>query len=157
MAFELGKTFMAQAAVAEDDQDQRTRMRFMRIDAATGELLREFWKVVQPALPEIPRLRAAQGAHWGRLFNGRFDREYMEGVRAIGLIHNKIGLEPRWYIGGYNFVLSQLAALAVRQYRWTPNHLSSVLTALNCAVMLDMDIAISVYQEAMLIERQKQQ
>ena len=179
MAFELGKTFMAQAAVAEDDQDQRTRMRFMRIDAATGELLREFWKVVQPALPEIlegfyrhvsrepqlarligsdiPRLRAAQGAHWGRLFNGRFDREYLQGVRAIGLIHNKIGLEPRWYIGGYNFVLSQLAALAVRQYRWTPNRLSSVLTALNCAVMLDMDIAISVYQEAMLIERQKQQ
>ena len=45
MAFESGKTFMAQAVVAEDDQDQRTRMRFMRIDAATGELLREFWIV----------------------------------------------------------------------------------------------------------------
>ena len=154
-------------------------MRFMRIDAKTGELLREFWKVVEPALPtilegfyqhvtrepqlarmigsDIPRLKTAQGSHWGRLFNGRFDHEYMQGVRTIGLIHNKIGLEPRWYIGGYNFVLSQLAALAVRQYRWKPGHLSEVLTALNCAVMLDMDIAISVYQEAMLAERQKQQ
>jgi methyl-accepting chemotaxis protein len=154
-------------------------MRFMRIDARTGELLREFWKVVEPALPtvlegfyqhitkepqltrmigsEIPRLKAAQGSHWARLFNGRFDHEYMQGVRTIGLIHNKIGLEPRWYIGGYNFVLSQLATLAVRQYRWKPGHLSSVLTALNCAVMLDMDLAISVYQEAMLAERQKRQ
>lgn len=160
-------------------QDREIRMRFMRIDAKTGELLREFWKVVEPALPtvlegfyqhltrepqlarmvgsDIPRLKAAQGSHWARLFNGRFDHEYMQSVRTIGLIHNKIGLEPRWYIGGYNFVLSQLATLAVRRYRWKPTHLSEILTALNCAVMLDMDIAISVYQEAMLAERKKQQ
>ncbi len=54
---------------------------------------------------DIPRLKAAQGSHWGRLFNGRFDDAYINGVRTIGLIHNKIGLEPRWYIGGYNLVL----------------------------------------------------
>jgi len=165
--------------VAEDNQDRQTRMRFMRIDDGTGERLREFWKVVQPALPEllegfyqhvtrepqlarligsdIPRLKSAQGSHWGRLFNGRFDHEYMQGVRSIGLIHNKIGLEPRWYIGGYNYVLSQLSVIAVRHYRWKPHHLAATLTALNCAVMLDMDIAISVYQEAMLAERQRQQ
>ncbi len=170
---------MSGAVVVDSTQDRETRMRFMRIDARTGELLREFWKVVEPALPEviegfyrhitsepqlarmigndIPRLKAAQGSHWARLFNGRFDHEYMQGVRTIGLIHNRIGLEPRWYIGGYNFVLSQLATLAVRRYRWKPGHLSAVLTALNCAVLLDMDIAISVYQEAMLAERQKQQ
>ena len=171
---------MAEAIVADSSsQDRETRMRFMRIDPTTGELLREFWNVVEPALPgllegfyqhvtrepqlarmigsDIPRLKAAQRSHWARLFNGRFDHEYMQGVRTIGLIHNKIGLEPRWYIGGYNFVLSQLAALAVGQYRWKPARLSGVLTALNCAVLLDMDIAISVYQEAMLAERQNQQ
>jgi methyl-accepting chemotaxis protein len=164
---------------ADGNQDRETRIRFMRIDARTGELLREFWKVVEPALPEIlegfykhitrepqlarlvgndtPRLKTAQRSHWARLFNGRFDHDYMQGVRTIGLIHNKIGLEPRWYIGGYNFVLSQLATLAVRQYRWKPDRLSGVLTAVNCAVMLDMDIAISVYQDAMLADRQKQQ
>ena len=120
---------MADAVVADSSQDREIRMRFMRIDSRTGELLREFWKVVEPALPpvldgfyqhvtaepqlarlvgnDISRLKAAQGSHWSRLFNGRFDHEYMQGVRAIGLIHNKIGLEPRWYIGGYNFVLSQ--------------------------------------------------
>ena len=170
---------MAEAIVADGNQDRETRMRFMRIDSATGELLREFWKAVEPALPEvlegfyqhvtrepqlariiggdIPRLKASQRSHWARLFNGRFDHEYMQGVRTIGLIHNKIGLEPRWYIGGYNFVLSQLAALAVHRYRWKPAHLSKMLGALNCAVLLDMDIAISVYQEAMLAERQQQQ
>jgi methyl-accepting chemotaxis protein len=167
------------APTTSESQDREARLSFMRIDGRTGELLREFWKVVEPALPRIlegfyshitrepqlarmigrdaPRLKAAQGSHWARLFNGRFDHDYMQGVRAIGLIHNKNGLEPRWYIGGYNFLLSQLATLAVRQYRWKPARLAEVLTAVNCAVMLDMDIAISVYQEAMLADRQKRQ
>ncbi len=164
---------------ADGNQDRETRMRFMHIDAGTGETLREFWNKVKGALPEIleafyqhvtkepqlaklvgsdiHRLKKAQGSHWERLFNGRFDQEYLHGVRTIGLIHNKIGLEPRWYIGGYNFVLGRLAALAVSQYRWKPSRLAKVLTAINSAVMLDMDIAISVYQEALLAERQKQQ
>ncbi len=170
---------MASSRGADGDHDREIRMRFMRIDGKTGELLREFWKIVEPALPkllegfyqhitkepqlarlvgsDIPRLKTAQGTHWARLFNGRFDHEYMQGVRTIGHIHNRIGLEPRWYIGGYNFVLSQLVALAVGKFRWKPDYLSAVLTAINCAVMLDMDMAISVYQEAMLGERQRQQ
>lgn len=165
--------------VNDDSQDRDGRMRFMRIDADTGELLRGFWASVEHALPDIldgfyrhvsseprlaaligddmPRLKKAQSSHWARLFNGRFDRDYLHGVRMIGLIHNKIGLEPRWYIGGYNFVLCRLVALAVSKYRWTPARMTSVLAALNTAVMLDMDIAISAYQEAMLAERQKQQ
>ncbi|MFT4120363.1 protoglobin domain-containing protein [Bradyrhizobium sp.] len=163
----------------DGSQDRDARMRFMRIDEQTGELLREFWRSVEQALPDIlegfyrhlsseprlavligndmPRLKKAQSSHWARLFNGRFDHDYMHGVRTIGLIHNKIGLEPRWYIGGYNFVLCRLVALAVSKYRWTPARMTKVLTALNSAVMLDMDIAISAYQEAMLAERQQQQ
>jgi methyl-accepting chemotaxis protein len=162
-----------------DAFDRETRLRFMRIDEATGELLREFWKVVEPALPDllqifyehvtsqpnlakligsqIPRLKSAQGMHWARLFNGRFDHEYLKGVNTIGHIHNKIGLEPRWYIGGYNLVLGYLNALATRSYRWNVKRLAKVQTAVTSAVMLDMDIAISVYQEAMLSERQKRQ
>jgi protoglobin/methyl-accepting chemotaxis protein-like sensor len=171
-------TAMRMETIATDqEQESETRLRFMRIDAEIGELLREFWKIAKPALPEIldgfyqhvtsepklamligndiPRLKSAQGSHWERLFNGRFDRAYMDGVRRIGLMHNKIGLEPRWYIGGYNFVLSRLAATAVHAYRWRAARLAKVLAAINCAIMLDMDIAISVYQEAMLEERQK--
>lgn len=44
---------------------------------------------------DVPRLKKAQGSHWERLFSGRFDEAYFSGVKTIGLIHNKIGLEPR--------------------------------------------------------------
>jgi len=171
---------MNQVAMSGGDASEwQARLKFMRISADTGRILREFWNVLEPQLPvilegfykhvtsepklarligsDIPRLKAAQGSHWQRLFSGRFDEEYQRGVRTIGFIHNKIGLEPRWYIGGYNFVLSELDKLAVRSNRWRSHRLGELLTAINCAVMLDMDMAISVYQEAMLADRQQRQ
>ena len=163
---------------SSDNQDRETRLRFMRINEETGQALREFWPVVEKALPTIlerfyhqltaepvlvkiiggnhvSRLVSAQTAHWGRLFNGSFDQTYIEGVRTIGLVHNRIGLEPRWYIGGYALVLSDITDLAIKTYRWKPKRLGEVITAVNSAVMLDMDFAISFYQEAGIMVRQK--
>ncbi len=158
-----------------DDSERSARLGFMGIDLETSRLLKEFWKQVEPALPdiltafyrhvtavpqlaallgsEVDRLKKAQATHWERLFSGRFDAAYFAGVRTIGLVHNRIGLEPRWYIGGYNFVLNRLTALAVKRYRWSPTRLHAVVVAVNRAVMLDMDVAISAYQEALLIDR----
>ncbi|MGO4716659.1 protoglobin domain-containing protein [Bradyrhizobium sp. 2TAF24] len=167
---------MAATPEAEVDHlDPETRLRFMRVDPDTGHCLRLFWAVVEPKLPDIldqfyrhvaaeprlagligadiPRLKTAQGNHWRRLFNGRFDARYMQGARSIGVMHSRIGLEPRWYIGGYNYVLARLTTLAVERYRWTPRRLASVLCATQSAVMLDMDIAISVYQDTTMAER----
>jgi methyl-accepting chemotaxis protein len=155
--------------------ENRAHLNFMLIGQDTRKFLAEFWKIVEPRLGEmlagfyihagtIPaldqliggqssRLQKAQQAHWERLFSGRFDEAYFSGVRSIGLAHNRIGLEPRWYIGAYNFVLVRLTELAVESYRWTPGKLKAVLRALNSAVMLDMELAISVYQEALIADR----
>lgn len=162
-----------------DMQERDIRLRFLRIDAKTSAILREVWPKVAKALPDIlggfyqhvtseqklagmlgtqvERLKKVQGSHWERLFNGKFDTDYIQGVRTIGMVHNKIGLEPRWYIGGYAYVLSRLTEVVVQHYRWRPKRLVAVLGAVNSAVMLDMDIAISVYQEALLEERAKRQ
>jgi uncharacterized protein YoxC len=164
-------------AMLNDGGDLVARMRFMRITPATSEALRDFWKVAEPSLPAIldgfyqhvtaepqlrqlvgdnaARLKRAQTSHWQRLFSGNFNPAYYDSVRAIGLVHHKIGLEPRWYIGGYAYVQDRLVDIAIRAHRLSPSKLRAVLTAVNAVVMLDMDIAISVYQEALLIERQQ--
>jgi len=163
--------------VSAADGDVSARARFMRISADDSKLLREFWQVAEPKLPtildgfyqhvmseprlqamlgeKVPGLKRAQTTHWQRLFTGGLDAGYYDSVRGIGLVHHKIGLEPRWYIGGYNYVLNRLFDLAVGAYRWSPGKLRTVLAAVTARVMLDMDIAISVYQEALLIERQQ--
>ncbi len=70
-------------------------------------------------------------------------------------MHHRIALEPRWYIAGYTYVLNRLVALAVRLHRWSPGKLAALIAAVNAGVMFDMDIAISVYQEALLAEREQ--
>lgn len=150
--------------------DRQTRLAFMEIGPETAPLLAAFWPIVAqnllgllddfhrhvtkvPALAQMlgqnaARLKTAQGTHWERLFSGRFDDAYFTGVRTIGTIHNRIGLEPRWYLGGYNFVLSRLTDLAISSRRWSPEKQKPLIRAINAAVMLDMDLAISVYQDA---------
>ena len=147
--------------------DWADRVAFMGVTPAVRAELRGFWPVVRRELPAIlesfyahalrvPRLaalvgsrtdalKAAQGRHWERLFSGSFDDGYRDSVRMIGEVHARIGLEPRWYIAGYNHVLGQLVALAGRTHRFGGRRAAAVAAAVTTAVMLDMDVAISVY------------
>lgn len=93
----------------------------------------------------------AQTKHWERLFSAEFDNSYVNSVRKIGMIHSRIGLEPHWYIGGYAFVINHICDVALRQYtsRLHPSEAQRktalLMAAINKAVMLDMDLAISTY------------
>ena len=160
---------------AQNSDDRENRLRFLAIDAQTGTHLAEFWKVVEPELPalldgfyrhlgsaphlaqrvgdKIPRLKGAQHAHWQRLFSGRFDDAYFASIRTIGQVHHRIGLEPRWYVGSYNYFLDQLFEIAIRHYRFRHSKLKAVVTSVKAAVLLDMDLAISTHLETMLEER----
>ncbi len=152
-----------------------SRLAFMKINDETSLILREFWPHVEEHLQtildgfynhvtsvphlkkmlgeKVPYLKQAQKKHWQGLFSGRFDESYYQSVHKIGLIHNKIDLEPRWYIGGYNFVLNHLTQIAVSKSGWSHKKLTKLLEAISKAVLLDMDIAISTYQEALLEDR----
>ena len=155
--------------------DIARRLRFAGIDQDTSATLREVWSVIEPALPEVlkrfyghvrsePELAAlvgsratdlasAQSRHWGRVFSGRFDDDYARSVKAIGMAHHRIGLEPRWYIAAYQYVMNELVVLMVKKAGLRQTRLQKWLVATNKAVMLDMDFAISVYQEVLIEER----
>ncbi len=151
------------------------RLAFVGFTPADRDLLDDFRPVLNRELPAIigrfyanirkwPELaamfkgagamdRAArnQVSHWTRLFSGRFDDDYVASCRAIGLVHSRIGLEPRWYLGGYSFILGELYPHALSFYRLSLSRgrarqkAAALLAALNRAAMIDMDLAISVY------------
>jgi methyl-accepting chemotaxis protein len=105
----------------------------------------------------VSSAKARQGSHWDMISDGQFDERYLAAVTKVGEIHARIGLEPRWYIGGYAMILENLVA-AVLEARWParkwfgrqPDSQSTAeeLAALVKATFLDMDLAISVYLEA---------
>ncbi|MCB8823404.1 globin-coupled sensor protein [Microvirga rosea] len=161
----------------QDDKILSDRLRFLGITEEICQDLRSLWDTVAPVLPQVlarfyahvgtvpylaelvgsqqQRLIGAQSQHWKRLFSGRFDKEYVESIRRIGLVHSRIGLEPQWYIGGYSFILNELLQVLAAKHRFSGAALARKMAAINKAVMLDMDYAISVYQEALVQERQR--
>ena len=117
---------------------------------ATPEVARQFAEE-----SGITRARTAQLNHWKMIASGRYDSQYVDSVRRIGGTHARIGLEPRWYIGGYARITEDLirASLASDKSRGMfasrakAEHLADQVCALVKAVFLDMDFAISIYLE----------
>ncbi|MEQ9143725.1 MAG: globin-coupled sensor protein [Parvibaculaceae bacterium] len=162
---------MKQTAQVEDLIAQR--IEFAGIGEEDSEALRTFAPVLEEhidalldafyahvtAVPQLKALfrdaahvemgRAAQKRHWlDNIFTGRFDDQYVRSVTAVGQAHARIGLEPRWYIGAYCFVLTGLQRLAGETYADDRDQENRVTAAINKAVFLDMDLAISVYIDA---------
>jgi methyl-accepting chemotaxis protein len=103
--------------------------------------------------------KAAQLKHWSVVLDAKFDEAYFQSVSKIGRTHHRIGLEPTWYVGGYNFLLVHLLSridadnaggLFGAKARARRQELSAAVAK---AVMVDMDFAISVYIEAGREER----
>jgi methyl-accepting chemotaxis protein len=161
---------------AQDDRiDLANRLKFAAVDDSVRANLRTVWTLVQPELGDVmrrfyermrsiphlsqmigeqqPRLIGAQERHWARLFSGRFDEDYAKSVQIIGRTHHRIGLEPRWYIGGYQMALNELSAIVIRKNRFFTQRAADQVRALNTAVFLDLDFAISVYQDVLVEER----
>jgi methyl-accepting chemotaxis protein len=105
-----------------------------------------------------------QGKHWMFIAGGNFGEEYFERARKIGKTHARIGLEPHWYVGGCAILLDHLikgviaAGAPKRLFGGRPRAafgLSEQLAALTKAAMLDLELVISVYLEAIDEKRQE--
>jgi methyl-accepting chemotaxis protein len=92
--------------------------------------------------------------HWTIILDGRFDERYEASITRVGEIHLALGLEPRWYIGGYSALVSGLIeAIGLRMPaaafdRQAPKKRVVLQGAIARAAMLDMDFAIAAYIEA---------
>ena len=162
---------LARLSLTENtDEDFVLRLRFLRLDEGQAQDLHRFWVKARPHMQDVidsfythladvhplptiiedklDRLKGAQLLHWERLFSGRFDLEYVQSVRTIGQVHHRIGLAPRWYIGAYSFILGRLTEIAILSDAWGSEDKARIVRAVSSAVMLDMDIAISVYVDA---------
>ncbi len=162
-------------------KDLDTRLAFMKLDAGARQRLAGAKSLIMQHLPgaldqfygevrkypettrffrDTGHMRAArdrQLGHWERISSGQFDQDYVEAVTRIGEVHARIGLEPRWYIGGYALVLERLIEVVV-EARWPSRRfrkkaadtkeVAAELGALLKATLLDMDYGISVYLEA---------
>lgn len=162
-------------------ENHQELLRFNRIDEETRAVLRELRPLLEWNLPEVldgfysyiagftapnglfrdqaakDHAKAQQLKHWLLIASGSFDEDYVESVRTVGRVHNRIGLEPAWYIGGYSYITTELQRCISDHFdagwpgawldRGAKRKRADALAAVNKAALLDMNIAISVYLE----------
>ncbi|KQT64464.1 MULTISPECIES: globin-coupled sensor protein [unclassified Aureimonas] len=109
----------------------------------------------------IASAKSRQMKHWGIIADADYDASYVAGVSTVGRVHAKLGLEPRWYIGGYALILEGLIGQVVEK-RWPSRFgrkgsktLADELSSVVKAALLDMDYAVSVYLDTLEADRKK--
>ena len=155
-----------------DTNERSERLAFLQIDSSTTATLQAARAIIEPHLDRIldefyahvrsypkmtglftsaeamARARSMQRNHWlNYVFMGEFGTAYMEQVSCIGRTHERAGLEPRWYLAGYCFALNRINAVVMKAMSRHPDRAAQMSVAINKALFLDMDMAISVYIE----------
>ncbi len=156
------------------DQSARERLRGLQplLKAHMNDALAAFYDRVR-ATPEIGTLfkgekhidsaQQRQHMHWDTLAAASFDADYEKAVLSVGRTHARIGLEPRWYIGGYALIADHLIKTIINDRESTllkrlthdPAELGDMLGAFIKAIFLDMDLAISIYLQTLAEERRR--
>ena len=171
--------------VEQGSKDLAARLSFIGLDEAASERMRDLSPVIAESVgaaldvfyarirqtPETARFfrteqhiqgaKSLQGEHWKVIASGKYDGSFVETVKTIGKTHARIGLEPRWYIGGYALVVEQLIQ-KVMEKRWPTRFardkgkaLAADIGIMVKAALLDMDYSISVYLEELEAGRRK--
>ncbi|MGP1255444.1 MAG: protoglobin domain-containing protein [Kiloniellales bacterium] len=157
--------------------DLEERLRFIQLDDESLNRLRSLKPWLEKRLPGVldrfyahvgrfpemaalfpteesqQQAHAAQLRHWLTIAEGNYDQDYQASVQRIGQAHNRLGLSPQWYVGGYALLMTELlTAIIVKMRTGWPAKAAKIDCAANVttiarAVLLDMELSISVYME----------
>lgn len=106
---------------------------------STRDLLRD------PAVTQ--RLLGQQRAYLLSLAGPRIDEAYVEDRRRIGETHERVGLEPRWYLGAYALYASLLTPLIGEHAAGDTERFERTVIALQKLLLFDAHLAMDTYIE----------
>ncbi len=183
---------------ANGASDITTRLDFIELDAASLARIASLKPLIERHLPlaldrfydkiaGVPAVarhfsgpehaehaKTRQIKHWSAIASGRLDDDYFKSANIVGGVHARIGLEPRWYVGGYGLIMETLVRGVIRDYfaerrsnaplavlkrlsaqgaKDEAEELGAALAAALKAIMVDIDIAVSTYFEQRSADR----
>ncbi len=94
------------------------------------------------------RLRHVQAGYFSSLTAGEYGEDYMRERLRVGATHQRIGLDPKWYIGAYRKYLSELVGMLERRLQGQPARFHAAVDAVLKIVCFDMGLALDTYFHA---------
>lgn len=148
----------------EDDRNLAVARRIIEsnleilTDGFYGHLLRfpEAGRLVGGSLDQ---LRTSLKGYLQTLGKDLTEPDYFEGRLRVGLVHERFGIAPKWYISAYATLRALLNRLLLEEPTLDPEERSRVLVSVNKAICLDIELAIETYHQSAVgrIERLMQQ
>ena len=160
----------AVAAMGIDMEAWRQRQRFVGFGSEDAVLLREMGDIAErhvdatvdrfyeniEGFPElvalirasgstIERLKTTQRHYLRTLFGGDYGAAYLEQRLRVGVVHYRIGLDPRWYLGSYSVYSQLLLPLARKRYPWNRGRQERAAQAITKLLSLDSQLALDTY------------
>ena len=93
----------------------------------------------------LERVKRLQVQYFLRLTQGTYDRDYVAERLKIGAVHERIGLDVKFYLGSYNLYLREVATRLVQVFAGDPQRAMDIYLSLMKVVFLDIGFAIDTY------------
>jgi len=155
-----------------DDAEITQRQAFLSLDANDAASLREVHAVlathrdelievfyqhllqfpeIRPLLGDesrLERLKRAQMDYFDQLTQGSYDAGYVENRLHVGVVHQRVGLTPKWYMSAYSKYLGEVLPRIWEHYRDDEERGQRASRALLKVVFFDMGLALDTYFHA---------
>lgn len=96
----------------------------------------------------VERLRYAQGHYIRSLLAGDYGDAYIRQRLTVGAVHQRIGLDPKWYIGAYRKLTTDLITLLWNQLLDQPERFAAACSAVFKVICFDIGLALDTYAHA---------
>ena len=119
-------------------------------DEVVEELYRQFarfeeTKAFFPDEATLNRVKTLQKEYFLGLTGGKYGEEYLLNRLHIGMVHQTIGLSPRWYMGAYSIYAQLVTAHILKASKSNSQKAQSALLALTKIIALDQELATTTY------------
>jgi diguanylate cyclase (GGDEF)-like protein/PAS domain S-box-containing protein len=122
---------------------------FTFADAFYDHLLNfEPLRALLPDTATVERLKQSQSSYFNTLTGGDYGPTYEENRLRVGVVHQRVGLEPKWYIGAYRKYLSDLMPVLWRLLEGDAAKFLATYSALLKIVTFDTGLALDTYFQA---------
>ena len=99
----------------------------------------------------LTRLHSAQRGYILGLFEGYYGLDYVNNRLRIGMVHKRIGVEPKLYLSAVK-TLKETINASLERYVDDKEHLRHILSALDKLLYLDTTLIFDTYIRALLTE-----
>lgn len=97
---------------------------------------------------KIAKLKAQQWRYLSALTSGKYDWDYVLDRLRVGIVHQQIGLEPKWYIGSYSNYLCAVIDQIHKETKLNDTQLTDAIKALLKIIFLDIGLVLDTYFDA---------